>query len=102
MRVALALLAISSLTSPLLAQSPEAGRLTGTVSGKASRAGARAAVEATRVSPEPVLSFRTTVDANGRYRFDALPAGAYELHVSTLRLDSLGLYVPDRAVTIDA
>ena len=102
-RAALALLTISSLTSPLLAQSPATGRLAGSVSDKASaRAATRAAVEATRVAPEPVRSFRTTVDANGRYRFDSLPAGAYELHVSTPRLDSLGLYVPDRAITIDA
>jgi hypothetical protein len=100
---ALALLIISSLTSPLLAQSPATGRLAGTVSDKASpRAATRAAVEATRVAPEPVRSFRTSVDANGRYRFDSLPPGAYELHVSTPRLDSLGLYVPDRAITIDA
>lgn len=105
-RAALALLAIlslPSLSSSLAAQSPGTGRLAGTVSEKASaRPATGAAVEATRVQPEPVRSFRTTVDANGRYRFDSLPPGSYELHVTTPRLDSLALYVPDRAITIDA
>jgi hypothetical protein len=102
-RAALALLAVSSLTSPLSAQSPSVGKLAGTVSEKGSaRPATGATVEATRVNPEPVRAFRATVDANGRYRFDSLPPGAYELHVATPRLDSLGLYVPDRAVTVDA
>lgn len=102
-RGALALIAVSSLASPLAAQSPITGRLAGVVTQKApARAATGAAVEATRVNPEPVRTFRTTVDAKGRYQFDSLPPGAYELHVTTARFDSLGLYVPDRAVTIEA
>jgi hypothetical protein len=102
-RGALALLALTSFVPSLAAQSPATGRLVGTVSGKSpAPAATGAAVEATRVDPEPVLSFRTTVDANGRYRFDSLPPGAYELHVTTPRLDALGLYVPDRRITVDA
>jgi hypothetical protein len=102
-RGALALFAVSSLASPLAAQSAVTGRLTGVVTEQASaRAATGAGVEATRVNPEPVRTFRTTVDAIGRYRFDSLPPGAYELHVTTPRLDSLGLYLPDRAVTIAA
>jgi hypothetical protein len=100
---ALALFAVSSLAPPLAAQSPNTGRLAGVVTEQASaRAATGAGVEVTRVNPDPVRSFRTTVDAKGRYQFDSLPPGSYELHVTTPRLDSLGLYVPDRAVTIDA
>jgi hypothetical protein len=101
--VRLAALALLAVSSPLAAQSPSAGKLAGTVSAKTSaRAAPGAAVEATRVDPEPVRFYRTTADANGRYRFDSLPPGRYELHVATARLDSLGLYLPDRSVTIEA
>jgi hypothetical protein len=80
-----------------------AGRLDGTIGGGAARRSvAGATVEATRVQPEPVASFVARGDDRGRYRFDSLPPGEYAVRLSTAWLDSLGLTLPERPVTVAA
>ena len=98
---AFALLLLVPPLQGLAAQSTQIGRIDGFLKGPP-RAVAGAAVEVTRVQPDPVLTFQSSADTRGRFHFDSLPAGEYALHVTSPLLDSLQLTLPDRAVTITA
>lgn len=101
MLAGLLLAAAAVLAPPLRAQTPARGRIEGTVTDSVhSRPAAGAMVLLTRMSPEP-SEFRSTIaDDKGRFHFDTLTAGRYSLAFSTAYLDSLGLTLPGRAVTL--
>ena len=102
-RAALALLAVSSLTSPLAAQSAATGRLEGTVTDSLRAAPfAGATVRVTRIGAEPEVTLSAVADRRGRYRFDRLDAGSYAVSVATPLLDSLEYGGPARRVSVSA
>jgi hypothetical protein len=61
-----------------------------------------ALVFVTRVAPEPPQYLIATTDARGRFRFDTLEAGRYEVSFSSPFLESIGLTLPPRQITLAA
>ena len=98
---ALALLVLAPGKRPLHAQSA-AGRIEGIVTDSAhARWPEGASVLAIRAEP-PEHSGGASVDNRGRYRIDSLPAGRYEVELSSPFLDSLEIVLPPREVTVEA
>jgi hypothetical protein len=98
--VAAALL-IAAVAAPLHAQGRSGGSIAGTVTDSVrSRPAAGAIVLLTRLSPEPTEFHSAASDDRGRYHFDSLTAGQYEVAFETDYLDSLALTLPSRTVTL--
>jgi len=95
-------LLLGGLAAPpaLVAQS-HAARVEGTVIDSVrARPAAGASVFLTRILPEP-SEFRSTVtDDKGRFHFDTVVAGHYTISFATAYLDSLGIDLPARELSI--
>jgi hypothetical protein len=82
-------------------QSAANGRIEGVITDSAHAGPAvGAVVMVTRLAPEPSLFVSGVTDGKGRFRFDTLAAGRYFVSFATEFLDSLGLLLPERAVTL--
>lgn len=92
-------LALAIVDPSRTAAAQRGGAIDGTLRGASAPS---AAVELTRLRPEPIVVLDTRADARGVFRFDSLVPGDYALRVTTPILDSLELALPDRAVTIEA
>ena len=79
-------------TRHLEAQPAAPGRVEGTITERGrTRPIRNASVEATRLEPEPIISFTATPDDHGRFHLDSLPAGLYMIQLASATLDSLEL-----------
>ena len=103
-RAALALLVVSSLSSPsspLAAQGPGTGKLEGTITDSLRAAPfAGATVRVTRIGAEPEVTLSAVADRRGRYRFERLDAGSYAVSVASPLLDSLEYGGPTQRVSV--
>jgi hypothetical protein len=89
--------------TPTRAQQPARGRIEGEVTDSVhARPLAGALVTATRVAPEPGQFFGTYTDDKGRFRFDTLTAGRYQITFVASFLDSIEVVLPSREVTLAA
>jgi hypothetical protein len=96
--LALALLLLGA--APLRGQKPR-GRIEGEIIDSVhARKLVGALVMATRVAPEPAQSFGTLTDDAGRFRFDTLAAGRYQLSFVVPFLDSIAVVLPPRDVVL--
>jgi 5-hydroxyisourate hydrolase-like protein (transthyretin family) len=97
----LALFALLAGARPLAAQSTASASVEGTVTDSVhAKPAAGAMVFLTRTSPEP-SEFRSVItDARGRFHFDTLSAGRYSISYATEYLDSLGVSMPARELTL--
>jgi hypothetical protein len=102
------IIAITALTFPmagqrLVAQQAPTGRLEGTVAQWiASRSVHAAQVSIVRLESDTATTVTAMVDASGRYRLDALPAGRYLIQVSHPTLDSLDVTLPPGQLRVAA
>lgn len=101
-RLSAVLLAAAVSASTLGAQEPGTGTIAGTITDSVhARPANGAMVFLTRTSPEP-SEFRSAItDDKGRFHFDSLSAGRYSMSYATAYLDSLGVGMPARALTLD-
>ncbi|HEX5970996.1 MAG TPA: TonB-dependent receptor [Gemmatimonadaceae bacterium] len=99
----LRLLAVAFLLAApaLAAQTPASASVQGTVMDSIHAKPANGAmVFLTRTSPEP-SEFRSAItDDKGRFHFDSLSAGRYSMSYATAYLDSLGVGMPARELTL--
>ncbi len=88
-------------TTNVAAQTASAGRLEGTVTLRGQqRVISTASIHATRLDPEPVVSFSATPDERGRFWLDSLPAGRYMIQLASPALDSLFLSLPSSELRV--